>query len=201
MKKELSKNDFYTKKAKEYGYPGRSVYKLKELDEKFGLFKPGDKVLDLGASPGSWLLYVARMIGPKGQAVGVDAQELKIALPQNCSFRQKSVFDFVSFYDDRSKVKQKFQVVVSDLAPKTTGIKEKDAADSLVLAKQAFTIAKKVLVEKGDFVCKVFESQPANEFLDELKKTFSLVRRCRPKAVLKQSREFYIVAKGLKKHW
>ncbi|MEK9153231.1 MAG: RlmE family RNA methyltransferase, partial [Patescibacteria group bacterium] len=142
MRYYLSKENFFTQKAKEEGYPARSVYKLQEIDRKFGIFQEGDAVLDLGGAPGSWLLYISRQVGPNGRVVGVDLEDLKIEMPANSVFFKKSVLDddLINFLG-----KEKFQVVVSDLAPGTSGIHEKDVADCLELTQRAFEIACQVL--------------------------------------------------------
>ncbi|MCL5010970.1 MAG: 50S rRNA methyltransferase, partial [Patescibacteria group bacterium] len=89
MQKHLSQADFYTQKARQENYPARSIYKLKEINEKFGLIKTGDRVLDLGCSPGSWLLYISRQAGGAGRVVAIDVEEPKIALPDNAIFIKK----------------------------------------------------------------------------------------------------------------
>ncbi len=93
MKKEYSQRDFYTQKAKEQGYPARSVYKLQEIDEKFKLLQKGFFVLDLGCSPGSWILHISRRIGPIGRVFAVDTDNLRIKTPFNATFLQKDIFD------------------------------------------------------------------------------------------------------------
>lgn len=184
MKKEKSQQDFYTKKAKEEGFPARSVFKLKELDERFSLFKRGDRVLDLGSAPGSWLLYISEKIGDEGKAVGVDLNPLNIDLPKNCSFLEKDI-------DDLSL--GKFNTIVSDLAPKTSGLKERDSALSLALCQKAFLVAKESLLPRGSFACKVFESPEVAGFVEELKPFFKQVQLYKTKATLKGSREAFIV--------
>lgn len=194
MKRQRSQTEYYTQKAKEEGFPARSVYKLKEIVEKFGLLKTGDRVLDLGCAPGSWLLYLAQKTGERGEVVGIDINEIKIQTTKNIIFLQKNVFDKDIL--SQKIFEKKFDLIVSDLAPKTTGMREKDVFDSFVLAKRTFEIAKIVLSEKGDFVCKIFESPAANDFLKEIACFFEKVRKYKPKATLKQSREFFIIAIG-----
>ena len=195
MRYHLSKEDFYTQKAKEEGYPARSVYKLQEIDRKFGIFKNGDMVLDLGAAPGSWLLYIGRKIGPKGRVVGVDTEDLKTDLPANSVFIKKSVFD-----DDFLQVLQppggcKFDIVVSDLAPKTSGLHEKDVAECLELAERALLIAQQTLEPAGNFLVKLFEGIGVDDFIRTVEQIFETVKRYRPQAIRKGSRELYLIAK------
>jgi len=190
MRYYLSKENFYTQKAKEEGYPARSVYKLQEIDRKFSIFQEGNVVLDLGGAPGSWLLYISKKVGPKGRVVAVDTEELKIELPANAIFIKKSVFD-EQLRADLSY----FNVVVSDLAPGTTGLHEKDVADCLELVQRAFEIACQTLEAGGNFVCKLFEGPGVNDFVKEVKEKFKVVKKYRPQAIRKGSREFYLVAK------
>ncbi|MCG2690315.1 RlmE family RNA methyltransferase [Candidatus Parcubacteria bacterium] len=192
MKFNLSQTDFYTKKAKEEGFPARSVYKLKEINKRFNLLKKGDKVLDLGCSPGSWLLYLSEKVGENGKVVGVDLHELKIQLKENIVFLLKDVLK-----DDLLQEKifaKKFNLVVSDLAPKTTGLKERDAALSLELCQRAFEIAQAILVKGGNFVCKAFESPDLQEFLKEVQGCFTKAQLFRTSSTTKHSREVFVVA-------
>jgi 23S rRNA (uridine2552-2'-O)-methyltransferase len=186
-------NEFFTRKAKEEGYPARSVYKLKEIDEKYHLFKKGDKVLDLGCAPGSWLIYVASKIGSQDKVVGVDIKDIKIPPRENIIFIKKDVMDFEKSGIMESD--QKYQAVISDLAPSTSGIELVDTGKSLELCEKAFDIAKKVLTPGGNFVCKIFEGEFTNDFFKKVEKSFKFTKRFRPKAVIKRSKEFYIVGK------
>lgn len=179
--------------AKKEGYPARSVYKLKEIDEKYKIIKKGDRVLDLGSAPGSWLLYISQKVGDKGRVIGVDVEEIKIPKKANIVFIKKGVFDLKED-DFRNKV----EVVVSDLSPKTSGIKFLDSGKSLELAEKSFEIAKSVLLPGGNFVCKIFENEESEEFFKKVEKCFDFAKRFRPKAVIKKSREFYIIGRGFR---
>lgn len=194
MKLSNYQKDFYAGQAKKENYPARSVYKLKEINEKFHLVKKSDWVLDLGAAPGSWLLYLAECIGGKGQVIGIDINEFKIPTKANIIFLRKDVFakDLLTL----PALQKKFQAVVSDLAPKTSGIKFQDSKNSLLLCQQAWQIAKRVLNPGGNFLCKIFEGGDSQCFLDDLKKNFRSVQRFKPKASRKESSEFYIIAQG-----
>jgi len=232
MYRKSKKEEFYTRRAKEEGYPARSVYKLKEIDDKYKIFKQGDRVLDLGCAPGSWMLYIAQKIGKKGEVVGVDTDDLKIVKEENMIFIQKDVAAFLkgikvlrakragSSLRAKRGIKvlrakragsylkvekltgsqKQFDVIVSDLAPKTTGIKSADAINSIVLADKALAIAKLTLKHGGDFVCKIFEGELSDRFFKEVKKNFKFIKRFRPKAVSKESREIYIIGMGFIKH-
>lgn len=211
MKREFSKNDFLTKKAKTEGYPARSVYKLKEIDEKFKLLQKGFFVLDLGVAPGSWLLYISNKILPNGKVVGVDILDLNTQLPNNATFIKADVLED-SFFDKLTNKTNrphgsvesqtskfcKFDVVVSDMAPSTTGLLQVDVANCLELTKKALEIAKKVLIDQGSFVCKIFEGLGADLFVKETKRYFKMVKKYRPQAVRRGSKEIYLIAKGFK---
>ncbi len=193
MYRKDRKEEFYTRLAKEEGYPARSVYKLKEIDEKYKIIKKGDRVLDLGSAPGSWLLYIAQKVGEKGKTVGIDIEDIKIVPKPNILFIKKSVFDL-----NESDFKEKFQVVVSDVLPKTSGVKSLDAGKSFEISEKAFEIAKMVLLPGGNFVSKIFEGEESEELFKEVSKLFEFTKRFRPKAVIKGSNEFYIIGKGFK---
>ena len=186
-------NEFYTALAKKEGYPARSVYKLKEIDEKYKIIKKGNRVLDLGCAPGSWLLYISQKVGDRGKVIGVDVEEIKIPPKINVVFIKRSVFDL-----EGSDFKDKFEVVVSDLAPNTSGVKSLDAGRSLELAEKSFEIAKSVLLPGGNFVCKIFEGESSNVFFKKVKNHFDFAKRLRLKAIIKKSKEFYIVGRGFK---
>lgn len=193
MKPTISQNDFYTQQAKKENYPSRSIYKLKEIDAKYPVLKEGDMVLDLGCSPGSWLLYIAQRIGFQGKVVGIDMADIKIPLSKNTLFLKKDILDADLF--SLKELKEKYDVVVSDAAPKTSGIKFVDAEKSFFLCQRAFKIARTVLKEKGNFVCKIFEGEESHKFLKDIKEHFNFVKKFKPQAVRKGSKEFYVVAK------
>jgi 23S rRNA (uridine2552-2'-O)-methyltransferase len=192
MYRKDKKHEYYTAKANKEGYPARSVYKLKDIDQKYGLLKRGDKVLDLGAAPGSWMQYIASKIGDRGFVQGVDIQDLEIQLAPRMSFLKRDLLELGS--DDFQKVGRKYDAVVSDAAPSTSGVPSLDAGRSLELASKALEIAAVVLKPGGNFVTKLFDGEYTGNFCKEIQKNFSRVKRYRPKAVTKQSRELYIIA-------
>jgi len=194
MYRKDKKDEFYTRKAREEGYPARSVYKLKEIDEKYRIFKKGDKVLDLGCAPGSWLKYISEKIGDNGKVIGVDLSELNMPITKNMIFIQKDIFNLT----DADLGSKKFRAVVCDMAPKTSGIKLADEALSFELAENSWEIAKKFLAPNGIFLCKIFESEIIRDFFREIEKNFEFAKRFRPSAVIKGSSEIYLVARGYK---
>ena len=193
MYRKDRKNEFYTMLAKKEGYPARSVYKLKEIDEKYKIIKESNRVLDLGCAPGSWLLYISQKVGNKGKVIGVDIEEIKIPQKANIIFVKKSTSDL-----KEPDFKDKFEVVVSDLSPKTSGVKFLDVGKSLELAEKSFEIAKLFLLPGGNFVCKVFESEASDKFFKKVQNLFVFTKRFRPKAVIRRSKEFYVIGRGFR---
>ena len=195
MYRKDRKNEFYTERAKKEGYPARAVYKLKEIDEKYKIIKKGDRVLDLGCAPCSWLLYISQKIGEKGRVLGIDIEEIKIPVKENMVFLKE---DIMNLDLSLKELKDKYNVVVSDLAPKTSGIKSLDSRKSLELSEKAFELARKVLSKGGNFICKIFEGEFSDDFFKKVAKDFKSSKRFRPKSVIKGSKEFYIIAEGFK---
>jgi 23S rRNA (uridine2552-2'-O)-methyltransferase len=193
MYRKDRENEPYTMLAKKEGYPARSVYKLKEIDEKYKIIKKSNRVLDLGCAPGSWLLYISQKVGNKGKVIGVDIEEIKIPQKANIIFIKRSILDL-----KESDFKDKFEAVVSDLSSKTSGVKFLDAGKSLELAEKSFEIAKLFLLPGGNFVCKIFENESSDEFFKKVKNCFDFAKRFRPKAVIKKSKEFYIIGRGFR---
>jgi 23S rRNA (uridine2552-2'-O)-methyltransferase len=136
--------DHYFRRAKKEGFIARSVYKLEEVDRRVRLFKPGQRVLDLGCHPGSWLQYCARAVGKRGLVVGVDTRTISIELPPHVHFIQADVFELLP--TDLYQISEEFDVVLSDLAPATTGIRSVDSSRSFTLFQRALTLADDVLV-------------------------------------------------------
>ena len=192
MYRKDNKTEHYTVKANREGYPARSVYKLKDIDEKYSLFKKGDSVLDLGAAPGSWMQYIATKVGEKGFVQGVDIQDVEIEMKPNMRFLKKDIRELTSTHFTRGK----YDAVVSDAAPSTSGVPSMDAGRSFELASKAFEIACSTLKPGGNFLTKIFDGEYTGDFHREIQKSFSSVKRYRPKAVTKASRELYIIARN-----
>lgn len=182
--------DTYFYKAKKEGYPARSVYKLEEIDKKYRLIKRGSKILELGASPGSWLKYCLNKIGEKGYIVAIDLEEPSLILPPQVNFIKGDILTMS--LRSRSNLPA-FDLVLSDLAPKTSGIKEVDQARSMELAERAIDIGKEALKKGGDILVKLFESSEAQDLRKQLSTFFPKVTLERPGAVRKGSSEIYIL--------
>ena len=187
--------DFYRSRARAGGYVARAIYKLKEVDEKYHLFKADQRVLDLGCSPGSWLQYIAGRIGPQGQVVGVDANPVEIEVAPPLYFVRGDVtsIDLKTI----TAISPVLDVVVSDMAPKTTGMRQVDQQRSLELAFLAWEWATKLLRAGGDFLVKVFEGPDTGDLLAVLKANFRSCRPVKPAGSRPASREIYLL--GLKK--
>lgn len=185
--------DFYFKKAKERHFAARSVFKLEEIDQRFRLFRPGYKVLDLGAAPGSWTQYVQQKTGEQGYTIGIDLAKIRLALPR-VAFVQGDAFDeaVVSEAASEAGIAQ-FDVVISDMAPKTTGIRVTDQQRSFELCKRAMDVAQARLRRGGHFVVKLFQSESFEEFLALVKPLFEKIEILRPKSTRKASFEIYII--------
>ena len=190
--------DHYYNKAKKKNYLARSIFKLEEIDHKFGLLEKTDSVVDLGYYPGSWIQYASKIINDNGTVVGVDIQEVnnKISSLKNVKLFCKDVFSIASPED--LGVHDKFDVVLSDMAPKTCGIKEVDQARSLELVEKVFSLLPTMLKEGGNLVIKVFDSHDAQEYLAENRKHFELFKNFKPKSTRSVSKEFFVIGKGYK---
>ncbi|MBI5559340.1 MAG: RlmE family RNA methyltransferase [Deltaproteobacteria bacterium] len=186
--------DYYFKKAKQDNYPARSVYKLEEAQQKHHIIKAGNKVLDLGCHPGSWSLYAAKIAGREGLVVGVDLQKSTIA-PVAGGARIEFICadigadDFIASLSD----KLPFQVVISDLAPRTTGHKFSDHLKSIELSRQALAIASHVLCRGGHFYCKVFQGEDFPDFVNEVRLLFHKTKVVKPKSSRVESREVFVL--------
>ena len=186
--------DHYSQRAKKDKYPARSVYKLEEIQQKHRLIKKGDKILDLGCSPGSWLLYAAKMTGDKGRVIGIDLQPVKIQPASNIEIINGDVFEL-----DAGSLGIDFNIVMSDMAPATTGHKAVDAARSAGLCEAALAIALNVLRPGGNFVCKIFQGPDFNQFVNSVRAGFDKQKIFKPKSSRKASKEIFVIGLGYKR--
>ncbi len=187
--------DRYTKKAKAEGYAARSVYKLEEIDRRAKLFRAGMTVLDLGAAPGSWTQFVSQRIGAKGRVVALDRVPLRadIGVAANVEFVLLDVFAG----DARSLLPgRRFDLVLSDMAPKATGIRDTDLANSFELASRAVEIAAVLLVPAGSLLVKAFHGDGFEELRAAMRRHFGSVRILKPEASRRESSEVYLLAEG-----
>lgn len=188
--------DHYSRRAKRENYPARSVYKLQEMQHRYRLIGKGDRVLDLGCYPGSWLLYAARLTTGSGRVVGVDRQAVTVHLPGHVFVFQGDVATQTDALLEQ--IGGRYQVVLSDMAPATTGQKDVDAARSYQLCLTALHFADTRLERGGNFVCKIFHGSEFTEFANAVKDRFTTDRIYKPRSSRKASREIYIIGIGKK---
>jgi len=185
-----NQKDHYFNKAKKEDFRARSSYKLIEIAKKYQLIRKNDAVLDIGCAPGSWLQVVKQMT--KGRIVGVDLVSIKPI--EGVTFIQGDIEN----KEVKEQLKGKFDVIISDIAPKTTGIKQRDQALSYILSRESFLIAKKNLNINGNFLVKTFQSQETEDLVKEIKPFFTFIKRYIPESTRQGSKEIYIVAQGFK---
>jgi 23S rRNA (uridine2552-2'-O)-methyltransferase len=190
--------DHYSERAKKERYPARSVFKLKEAQKKFRLIKKGDRVLDLGCSPGSWLLYAAELTGKRGRVLGIDLKAIRIQLPPQAETLTADILTIDRSWFDKQKGGGRFNVVLSDMAPATTGNKGLDAARSFQLCQAALSIAEMVLKPGGTFMCKIFQGQEFKEFSDVVRNRFKRHKIFKPQSSRKGSKEIFIIGMGFR---
>ncbi|MGI6656932.1 MAG: SAM-dependent methyltransferase [Desulfobulbus sp.] len=198
MRKE---QDYYFKKAKKDGYPARSVYKLEEAQKKYGFLKSGQRVLDLGCHPGSWSLYASGVVGERGLVVAVDLQPTDIPVQKPNAEIHWLCYD-VHSEEFIACLKQHwpgFHVVLSDMAPRTTGSRYADHQHSLRLARQVLDLAALFLHENGTLYCKVFQGEDFPAFLQECKPLFSTLKVVKPKSSRVESREVFVLGRGFRR--
>lgn len=190
--------DHYFHRAKKENYLARAIYKLEEIQKKHAILKPGQRVLDLGAAPGSWMQLTSRIVGPGGLVVGVDLKEIKHSFPPHVVIFQKDIYE-PEFLETLQRDYGPFDVVLSDMAPSTCGIKAADSARSELLFEQALHLAMAVLKGDGHFLAKIFQGSDFHAILQEVKKHFGKVKVVKPDASKKESKEIYILAMRFKK--
>lgn len=184
--------DSYGRRAKREGYAARSVYKLQEIDEKVGLLRRGARVLDLGAYPGSWTAFAAERVQAEGKVLGLDIQAFRGVLPKHAEMRKEDVFEV------DPETLGTFDVVMSDMAPSTTGHRFTDQARSFALFMRALEIATLVLVPGGSFVAKIFQGGDFPEAKKAVADRFEKVRIVRPHATRTESIETFVVGLGFR---
>ncbi len=187
--------DYYFKKARKEKYPARSVFKLEEVQNKYRLFRRGDAVLDLGCHPGSWSLYASSVVGPTGLVVGVDLQETNKEPREGGSFIHWICGDITDpeLIDRIKAIRPAFKVVVSDIAPKTTGNRWADHQHSMRLVIQTLELARHFLHEKGHYLGKIFQGEDMPGLVSDLKEQFNFVKVIKPQSSRKESREVFLL--------
>jgi len=201
-KNKISKNwvnkqrrDTYVRQSKVDGYRARSAYKIIEINEKFKIFKGGMNVIDIGAAPGSWSQYASRVI-KNGKIISIDLkemEEIKNTILIKGDFTDNNIQNQIKSY-----LNKKSDVVMSDMAVNTTGIKNVDSIQTGELCMEAMNFSKEVISEKGFFVSKIFMGGSFNEIVALGKKVFKEVRIFKPKSSRKDSKESFIICKNIR---
>ncbi|HEY1957080.1 MAG TPA: RlmE family RNA methyltransferase [Polyangiaceae bacterium] len=182
------KPDRFTVAAKKAGFPARSVFKLEEIDRRVRIFRPGMRVLDLGAAPGSWSLFVAQRVGPRGHVLAIDLTPITVAMPANVEVRQGDAFEM--------NETGPFDVVLSDMAPSTTGVRFADQARSFDLFMQALAVAERALATRGTFVGKIFMGEDLPKARAKVRELFTKERLIRPEGTRSSSYELFVIGEN-----
>lgn len=192
------KRDYYYRKAKAEEYRSRASFKLKQLNERFGLIKKGDKVLDLGAAPGGWMQVVREIVGSNGLVLGVDLVKIQEFELENVRSLQG---DFTQQYtiEKIREILPSCDVIISDASPDISGVWDIDHFKSVELCRSVLSIAEEILKPNGNFLVKIFQGEHAGEFFGEVRGKFAYAKMTKPKASRSGSAEVYIAAKGFKK--
>ena len=202
-KNKISKNwvnkqrrDTYVRQSKIDGYRARSAYKLIEIDEKFKIFKGGMNIIDIGAAPGSWSQYASKVV-KNGIIISIDLkamEEIKNTIQIKGDFTDKNIQNQIKSFLN----KKKLDVVMSDMAVNTTGIKDIDSIQTGELCMASMIFSKEVISEKGTFISKIFMGGSFNEIVALGKKIFKEVKVFKPKSSRKDSKESFIICKNIR---
>lgn len=192
-----NKPDFWSKKAFSEGYPARSVYKLKEMDEKFNLIKKNSRILDLGAAPGSWTVFVLRALDGNGHVTAIDLSPLanEVQAP-NLSFFQGDLYS-ANIREEARKLGP-YNLVICDAAPATTGNRTIDTSRSSGLVELAIYYAEQMLIPGGNFVVKIFQGADQQAHMLKMRALFTTAKGFKPVACRSESFETYLVGLGKK---
>ena len=189
------KRDVYVRQSKIEGYRARSAYKLIEIDKKFKIFRDGMNVIDIGAAPGSWSQYASKVI-KSGKIVSIDLksmEKIKNTIQIKGDFTNNEVQNQIKSY-----LVKKSEVVMSDMAVNTTGIKNLDSIQTGELCKEALIFSKEVISKNGFFISKIFMGSTFNEIVALAKKIFREVKVFKPKSSRKDSKESFIICRNLR---
>ena len=187
------RHDQFFKKARSESFAARSVYKLEEIDKRVRLLRAGDRVLDLGCRPGSWLQYARQVVGPHGLVVGIDRDPLPQPVP-GTRFLRGDIYETTD--EELLGEAKAFDVVLSDMAPDTTGIRSADQARSASLFEEALKRAERLLAPAGAFVGKIFQGPDVDALRKRMQKRFGDVKLLKPEGSRQESIEVYLVGKG-----
>lgn len=191
----MRKRDVYTELAKKYGLRSRAYFKIKDMDKRYKIFKPGDYVVDIGAAPGGWLKYIVSKVGFDGRVIGVDLRPIERFEEPNVEVIVKDIFSEDIFRELREKIgeRNKVDVVVSDASPNITGVYEVDTEKIFDINKRVLQICDKILKYDGTLVIKTFEGRHEKNLMKLLKKRFRIIKKYKPKISRKRSSETYYI--------
>jgi 23S rRNA (uridine2552-2'-O)-methyltransferase len=190
-----TRRDRFHQKAKREGFLARAVYKLEEIDAKYAIFDGGHRVLDLGCAPGSWLQYARQRIGEPAQLVGLDRAPLDRQLPgARILVGDVQTIEVAQLLGELPA----FDVVLSDMAPDTTGVRHVDQARSEALFERALEIATLVLAPGGNFVGKLFQGPDFKKLTEAVRARFAVQKTAKPASSRQISIEQYVVGKGFR---
>lgn len=193
-------DDEYVKKSQQDGYRSRAVYKLEEIQTKENLIKPNMKVIDLGAAPGGWSQYAAKLVGKNGRVIASDILAIDplpfVEFIQG-DFTEESVLNEILAVLEKDDLNNnKLDIVISDMAPNMSGVESIDLPRSLYLCELALEMAREVLKPGGGLVVKLFQGQGSDQYLQDVRSSFRQVKIRKPKASRARSKEVYVVAKN-----
>lgn len=198
-KKQYDRQDKFYRQAKEEGFASRAAYKLQEIDKKFHLLKRGSRVLDLGAWPGGWLQIAGPIVGSSGVVVGIDLKEIEeLKVPAKFKSVVGDVSDETVLQQALDFSGKPFDVILSDMSPKITGIRIVDEGALSNIYDMALGAAYKCLRQGGCLVVKAFKGNEGHQFSLRLKEVFNIVKRCELESTRKSSNEYYIVGLNFK---
>jgi len=200
MRLEEAKRDQYRRLAKREGYKSRAAYKLLQIQRKYRIIKKGNKVLDLGCSPGGWSQVALSFVGKEGRVIGVDLKDTSLT-NENFIFLKRDIYEEGLEKEILILLKEKVDLLLSDLSPNLSGIWELDCEKQLDLTKRAIDILDKVLKEKGNAVLKIFQSPYIKSLEEDLKRKFEKVLLVKPPASRKESSEIYLVCLKFKQNF
>jgi 23S rRNA (uridine2552-2'-O)-methyltransferase len=195
-KNPYARADQFAQRARKEGYPARSVYKLEEIDRRVNVFKKGQRVLDLGCAPGSWLMYAAQKVGPGGRVRGIDLKGLEVALPPNALAIAGDAMEPSPESEAFLREAAPYDVVISDMAPSTSGTPFADQARSAELVSRTLDVADQWLVKGGTWIAKLFMSEALVELRKRVREMFNEERIIRPEGTRQVSSEVFLIGLG-----
>lgn len=198
MPGRYERKDHLYKKAKDKGLRSRANFKLEELDAKYKLLAGSERILDLGAWPGGWLQYILKRVGPNARVIGIDLKEIENLQDSRAKTVVGDANDPLIIERALKLAEAPFDLVISDMSPKLTGVRETDQAYSAAMAEIAFSVAKRTLRPGGNFVCKVFKGQDTESVISRIKGKFGKLHRSELDSSRRSSNEFYVVGLGIK---